>query len=105
MNENEPVELNANGAFISPQMASFAATQWNEKNPKDGIAYVACSEKQFRKIETLYANSGRGDVTFNKTQHVLAGIPIKVDKFIPKGEIHMRAADHRVVAKIVGLDE
>lgn len=104
MNE-EVVVTNANGAFISPQMASFTATQWNEKNPKNAVAYVACSEKQFRKIETLYADSGRKDVIFNRTQHVLAGIPVKVDKFIPRGEIHMRAADHRVVAKIVGLDE
>jgi hypothetical protein len=107
MNENEAVVVNANGAFISPQMASFAATQWNEKNPKDGVAYIACSEKMLRKIETLYAKADppRKDVTVTKHQQVISGIPIRVDKLVPKGEIHMRAADHRVVAKVVGLDE
>jgi|GEM_PF-2424832 len=107
MNENEAVEVNANGAFISPQMASFAATKWNEKNPKDGVAYIACSEKMLRKIETLYAKADppRKDVTINKHQQLLSGMPVRVDRFIPKGEIHLRAADNRVVAKIVGLDE
>ncbi len=107
MSENENVEVNANGSFITPQMAAHAATLWNSKNPEDGVAYAAMSEKMLRKVESLYATLSppRKDVVVNKHQQILSGIPIRVDKFIPKGEIHMRAKDHRVVAKIVGLEE
>lgn len=107
MSENVNVEVNANGAFISPQMAAHAATLWNSKNPKDGVAYIAMSEKMLRKVETLYGSlaSPREDVVINKHQQLLANVPIRVDRFIPRGEIHMRAKDHRVVAKIVGLEE
>jgi hypothetical protein len=107
LNVNEILEVNANGAFITPQMAAHAATLWNEKNPKNGVAYVACSERQLRKIESLYANltPSRTDVVINKSQQIIAGIPIRVDKFIVDSEIQLRDKQHRVIAKIVTLEK
>jgi hypothetical protein len=108
MNENEVVEVNANGSFITPQIASFAATLWNDKNPKNGVAYIALGETQLRKLESLYMGPEgprRPDVEISKHAQTLAHIPIRVDKLVPDTEIHMRDSQDRLVAKIVTLEK
>lgn len=98
------VEVNANGSFMTPQMVSFAATQWNEKHRDDGVAYLACSEDQLERMKSMFENAERDDVHINADQQVISGVPIRVDRFVPKREMQLRAADHRIVVRIVALD-
>ena len=94
------IEFNANGSWITPQMARSVREQAPLANE------IRIHPMQMKKIIELYPQDIRKnpDVALTTEGHRFAGLHLTQDQYMPDSEARFYDAEGKLVAKIIGLE-